>query len=102
MIDWAAAWARANEYVAGLELPEDEVVINQEQTREYDFGWVFMYNSRRYLEQGERKRAMVGNVPFIVDRRDGSIHLTRTNWREAIFEYSQRYQAETGGEVTST
>ncbi len=50
----------------------------KEATIERDFGWVFHYNSRAYLETRELRHHLAGNSPFIVDRRDGSIHVTGT------------------------
>jgi hypothetical protein len=96
MIDWATAWHRASDYVAAKQLAdeEDSAIIDQARSLEYDFGWVIFYNSRKFLEQGDRGAVLVGNVPFVVDRRDGSVHVTRTNWRSALIEYAQRYHAE--------
>ncbi len=95
MITWEDAYRRAVEHVAGLRPadPSDSLMLDQARTREHDFGWTFVYNSRRFLEAGETSARLVGNVPFIVDRRDGSIHPTRTNWREAVAEYSRAYRA---------
>jgi hypothetical protein len=37
---------------------------------------------------------LVGNVPFVIDRRDGSAHGLRTHWRQALLEHEQRYRDE--------
>ena len=47
-------------------------------TRTTDFGWVFFYNSKKYLETGEIRFALAGNAPLIVDALDGSLHVTGT------------------------
>lgn len=56
----------------------DEIapVILEDATREEDFGWVFFYESRRYLETRNRSHQLVGNGPLIVDRQGGLHHLT--------------------------
>jgi Immunity protein 35 len=58
--------------------PPIEVAIRDEFTRETDFGWVFFYNSKRYIETGVFSYALAGNAPVIVDRRDGSVTSTAT------------------------
>ncbi len=39
-----------------------------------ELGWVFFWNSRAYVESGEVAYALGGNGPYVVDRRDGSVH----------------------------
>jgi hypothetical protein len=43
-------------------------LVMDEHTRELDFGWVFFYQAREYLETGDTEKMMVGNAPLIVDR----------------------------------
>src|SRR5215475_14575405 len=70
--------------------PATELAILDEHTIETDFGWVFFWNSKRYLETGEFQYALAGNAPLIVDRRDGSIHETSTAY--PIEEIIERYR----------
>jgi hypothetical protein len=49
-----------------------------DETIEANFGWVFFYTSRLFRETGDVRYAVAGNAPLIVDRVDGSIHLTDT------------------------
>lgn len=53
-------------------------VILDDKTIERDFGWVFFYESREYLDTGQFGFRMLGNAPIIIDRRDGSLHVTGT------------------------
>ena len=55
-----------------------EIAIIDEHTMETEFGWVFFYQSQKYVETRDTMHALVGNAPLIVDRRDGSIHVTGT------------------------
>jgi hypothetical protein len=55
-----------------------DLIVVDEQTIEDDFGWVFFYSSKQYIETGDFRFAIAGNAPFIVDRRDGSLHPTGT------------------------
>lgn len=47
-------------------------------TVETDFGWIFFWNSRRFLESGDPIHALAGNAPLLVDSRDGTLHETST------------------------
>jgi hypothetical protein len=70
----------------------DELALLDEETMETEFGWVFFWNSKRYRETGEFEDALAGNAPFIVDRRDESVHDTST--AEPIEEIIERYRKD--------
>ena len=53
-----------------------ELVILDEYVQEEDFGWVFPYQSKRYVETDEMSYALAGNSSLIVSRQDGSLHFT--------------------------
>ena len=55
-------------------LGPDGVVVLDEHTIERPWGWVFFYQSRRWREMGDENFFLLGNVPYIVNRHDGSIH----------------------------
>ena len=48
--------------------------IVPEHTIEKSYGWIFFYNSRRYLETGNFLEALGGNGPLVVERTDGRIN----------------------------
>src|SRR5262245_24620835 len=54
---------------------------------EHDFGWVFFWGSN------DPSVLLAGNAPFIVDRKDGSLHLTGTAF--PVERYIESY-ARTG------
>jgi hypothetical protein len=56
----------------------EAVVIVDGSTVETDFGWIFVWNSKRFLDSGDFRDALLGNVPLIVDRANGSVHETCT------------------------
>jgi CHASE2 domain-containing sensor protein len=77
MIDKNAATDIARKYLAAKKASPNAVPSLQEAlTIEKAFGWVFFYNSAKYLETGDDRYALIGNSPLIVDRRDGSLHVT--------------------------
>jgi hypothetical protein len=69
-------------------------VILDDKTIERAFGWVFFYQSREYLDTGDLGFRMLGNAPLIVDRSDGSIHVTGT--AEPIEHYIKEYEDKRG------
>jgi hypothetical protein len=48
------------------------------RTDEYDFGWVYYYNSEEYKEFGDFLHSLVGNAPLIVDRATCKLYSTGT------------------------
>jgi hypothetical protein len=54
----------------------DEAVIADEPI-EFDRGWVFMYDSKHYLETGELSAALAGNAPIAVFR-SGEVRILGT------------------------
>ena len=74
---------------------DDEVVLQEEHTEEHSFGWVFFFNSRRYVETRDLSYALAGNGPLIVDRRDGSIYQISTAYarEDSIRAYAQGGEA---------
>jgi hypothetical protein len=73
VVDLPAATQVAERYLSqhsshcGLELK-----LFSEKTMERGFGWVFFYGPE------DESIVVAGNAPFIVDRNDGSIHVTGT------------------------
>jgi hypothetical protein len=55
----------------------ESLAIDDRATREEDFGWVFFYETQKYLDDGDPDGRLVGNAPIVVDR-DGNVHETGT------------------------
>jgi hypothetical protein len=62
----------------GYVYPNIKLRIINDQIKEYDFGWVFYYNSDKYLESKDINDMLVGNVTLIVDRNIEAIIETGT------------------------
>ncbi|QBK03740.1 hypothetical protein DW355_02200 [Hylemonella gracilis] len=45
---------------------------------DYDFGWVYRYNTKAFIETGDFSYTLVGNAPLIVDKIDGGLYVTGT------------------------
>lgn len=55
-----------------------ELALVDRCTIEKSFGWVFFYQSKRYLGTGEFSDSLAGNAPIVVAKADGRIHETGT------------------------
>ncbi len=68
-----------DEYLAKLQAGRSyELAVMEDRTREESFGWVFFYNTKRFVETGDVQWALGGNAPLIVDRRSRELHVTGT------------------------
>lgn len=83
IVDLAAATEIAEEHVARFSEDNSGLMVVPERTVERDFGWVFFYGPRT------PSGAAAGNAPFIVDRKDGSVHPTGTAF--PIEQYLESY-----------
>lgn len=72
-LDLERATRIAEEYLERLNTNgEFQVVLHRGLTLEHEFGWVFFWGPSDPLI------LVAGNAPLIVDRKDGSIHVTGT------------------------
>ena len=55
-----------------------ELVLLDTETIDGEFGWVFFYQSKAYLESRRPSDAFAGNAPLLVSRKDGMLHITGT------------------------
>lgn len=79
--------------ILGLGQPQDDMIqvaILDDHTITQDFGWVFFYESIKFLNSGDSTHALVGNAPIIVSRRDGQLHSTGT--AEPIEAYIENFK----------
>jgi hypothetical protein len=68
--------------------PKHQLAIVEE--REFEFGWMFFYNTKKFAETGDHLYALGGNAPLIVDRTDGELYVTGT--AEPLEHYLDEYR----------
>ena len=78
MITRDKAKAIAASHIAALTDDDLPCEILDSETLERSYGWVFFYQSRRYLETKDPSELLAGNAPLIVDRLTGKITETGT------------------------
>ena len=69
-----ASGSRLPDYVN----PEMKLQIMTESTEEHDFGWVFYYNSVKYIQTGDFREALAGNAPLIINKHTNELIVTGT------------------------
>jgi hypothetical protein len=77
--------------VTSWTIEDDEPIIVDEVTIERPFGWVFFYDSLRHQRTQNLSDHLAGNAPIIVNRFDGSLHVTGT--ARPAEEYIREYEA---------
>jgi hypothetical protein len=93
MMNKDKASAIAAEYIGeGRQTPEGiTLVIIDKETQEREFGWVFFYDSKEYIETGDFLHAVAGNAPVVV-LRDGTVRTTGTS--RSLGEYLEEIEIE--------
>lgn len=71
---------------------EDKLVILHVMPIEKDLGWIFFYDSKAFVETQDPKYGVFGNAPIIVDKENGSLHITGTGkpFEEYIEEFRRK------------
>ncbi len=67
------------------------IVIVDDLTVEREFGWVFFYDSERFIATGDNSARLIGNSPVIVNRYTGGVSYTDTSLMAE--EYISAYEA---------
>ncbi|MCY1556249.1 Immunity protein 35 [compost metagenome] len=78
-MDYLSAKQCVKKFINDRYSGSDELVILDAETIERSFGWIFFYDSKKFIETGELTYALAGNAPIIFDNRDGTIHVTGTS-----------------------
>jgi hypothetical protein len=100
MIDRSTAESIAVRYLAARAKEGRPLVLQYEHTIERPFGWVFFYNTAEFVQTRNARHALFGNAPLIVDRADGSVHVTGT--RDPIDSYIVAYETKRFAEPGKT
>lgn len=64
--------------------------ILDDETIEKEWGWVFFYQSRAFIESGDFRDMVGGNAPIIINKSTGK--LTHTGTAHDIDHYIKEYE----------
>src|SRR5688572_24186893 len=53
------------------QLHESDIAVIETETREHPWGWVFFWNHRRFVNDGDSRFALDGGQPVVVLRHTG-------------------------------
>lgn len=67
-----------------------ELVIIENDTRETNNSFIFIYNSKKFIINGHFSSALAGNSPLFVDKKNGKIYESGT--AHPIEYYIDRYE----------
>jgi hypothetical protein len=72
--------------------PDDPFIIVEADTIEKPFGWVFFYNSKKFIETGIFRYRLAGNGPVMVNKTTRMVEFCGTNKpvQELIKDYEQK------------
>ena len=73
------------------ELTDNQEVL-EEETIEKQWGWVFFYQAKSYIETGDFREMLGGNAPIIVNRNTGELFHTGT--AHEVEHYISEYEAK--------
>jgi hypothetical protein len=67
-------------YLATIEPvePDNPWEIVEENTEEHEWGWVYCWHNRTYIQTGDPYYLVGGNSPVIVDKLNGALYSTGT------------------------
>ena len=69
-----------------------EWLIIENETIEKEWGWVFFYQSRLYMETNNFTEMLTGNAPYIVNKHTGDVVITGTAY--PLDFYIQEYEKQ--------
>ena len=69
-----------------------ELVVLDEKTIEKEWGWIYFYQNKKYLETGDFRHMLGGNAPYIVNKSTGKFVVTGTAFD--IEYYIKEYETQ--------
>jgi hypothetical protein len=67
------------------------IVLLDQETIEKDYGWIFFYQHKKWIETGKTRDGLIGNSPFLVERATGRI--VKFGSAGSIEYWCQRYES---------
>lgn len=77
MLSLTEAKTKMEDYLRTLKVhPPVQLMVMDQYTIEFKYGWAFIYQSKEYIESGDISTALGGNGAVIINKFDGKIHQT--------------------------
>jgi len=93
MITKAKALSTISDELQKKSPADNPFVVVDSATIERPFGWVFFYNSKKFVETGVNKYRLAGNGPVVVNKRSGKVEFFGSNRpvQQIIDEYDRKF-----------
>ncbi len=79
-ITYEQARAIAEQQLKSWSHGDIELIILESEIIEKWYGWIFCYNSKKYLETGDIMDSVVGNCPLFISKLNGEIDTYFTSY----------------------
>jgi hypothetical protein len=72
--------------------PDEPWVVDDSETIEEPFGWIFFYNTQEFLDTGNFSSHLPGNGPVMLSKHDGTVtfHGTGCSLEHYIEDYERK------------
>ena len=70
MLSFKAAKLMVLDYLNTLTIPGnkgDRFILQEEYTKEYDIGWVFIFSNEKYINSNDINHMIIGHGPVLID-----------------------------------
>ena len=91
MLTKTEALELVSEKLRHMGTPDNPLAVVEKSTIERPFGWVFFYNSKKYIETGVFRYRLAGNGPVIVNKSTQVVEFCGSNKpvQELIEDYEK-------------
>ena len=95
MLDLESAKKKVLAYLdSRYKIKNDALVIREDFIVSKDYGWIFSYESKRFLETGEFRYRRVSNYPLLIFKNSGKIYpVNTTDDLEKLVKENQSHSA---------
>jgi hypothetical protein len=92
MLTKSDAMVLIHEFLKKIEEAGSHLAINDSKTIEKPYGWIFFYNSKKFIESGDNRYRLAGNGPLVVDKVTHVITglASNSSIQDAISEYEKK------------
>ena len=84
-------------YLSSFESELNKELLIEPHKKDYKFGWLFFYQTKKYISTGSISDMLIGNAPFIVEKSTGDIFILGTE--KPIKKYIQEGVVKKAGIV---
>jgi ribonuclease HI len=91
MLTKEEAWDLALKHIQRHPSPVTNAMLDY-HTIERPFGWVFSYNSKKFLDTGDIRFRLFGNVPVLVNKHNNEVVWITGHKKEERLEQIDEYE----------